>query len=105
MRKVNGIRVVTLSEILFVMILSFYLSRCFYAPATKSRGEGGILIYPCQFVRPSVRPDIDIHGLFGYLLLQFKSYRFHILQNVYTHNGGMHVHRILIFVKYPQNDR
>ena len=57
----------------------------FYAPAMKSRG-GGILIYPLS-VRSSVR--IQIHGL----------------QDVYTHNGGVHVHRILIFFKYSQNDR
>jgi hypothetical protein len=29
-----------------------------------------------------------------------SSYSFNILQDVYTHNGGMHVHRILIFIKY-----
>jgi hypothetical protein len=28
-----------------------------------------------------------------------------ILQDVYTHNGGVHVHKILIFIKYSQNDR
>ena len=39
------------------------------------------------------------------LLLQFQSYSFNILQDIYTHNGGMHVHRILIFIKYSQNDR
>jgi hypothetical protein len=40
-----------------------------------------------HFVRPS-------HGLSGYLLLQFWSYSFNILYDVYTHNGGVHVHRI-----------
>jgi hypothetical protein len=30
---------------------------------------------------------------------------FNILQDVYTHNGGVHVYRILIFIKYSQNDR
>ena len=54
-------------------------------------------------VRSSVR--IQIHGLFGYLLLQFWSYSFNILQDLYTHNGGVHVHRLLIFFKYSQNDR
>ena len=28
------------------------------------------------------------------------SYSFNILHGVYTHNGGVHVHRILIFIKY-----
>ena len=72
----------------------------FYAPATKSRGA--ILIYPLS-IRSSVR--IQIHGLSGYLLLQFWSYSFNIVQDFYTHNGGVHVHRILIFIKYSQNDR
>jgi hypothetical protein len=31
-------------------------------------------------------------------------YSFNILQDVYTHNGGVHVHRILTFIKYSQND-
>ena len=75
-----------------VLSTKFYV---FYAPATKSRR--GILIYPL-----SVR--IQIHGLSGYLL-QFWSYSFNILQDVYTHNGGVHVQRILIFIKYSQNDR
>ena len=48
---------------------------------------------------------IQIHGLSGYLLLQFWSYSFNIVQDVYTRNGGVHVHRILIFFKYSQNDR
>ena len=39
---------------------------------------------------------IQIHGLSGYHLLQFWSYRFNILYDVYTHNGGVHVHRILM---------
>ena len=43
---------------------------------------------------------IQIHGLSGYLLLQFWSYSFNISYDVYTHNGGVHVHRILIFIKY-----
>jgi hypothetical protein len=49
-----------------------------------------------------VRPDIDknVHGLSGYLLLQFWSYSFNILYDVYTHYEGVHVHRILIFIKY-----
>ena len=34
------------------------------------------------------------------LFLQFWSYSFNILYDVYTHNGGVHVHRILIFIKY-----
>jgi hypothetical protein len=37
-----------------------------------------------------------IHGLSGYLLLQFWSYSFNILYDVYTHNGGVHVHMILM---------
>ena len=40
--------------------------------------------------------QIQIHGLFGYLLLQFWSNSFNILYDVYTHNGGVHVHRILM---------
>ena len=39
---------------------------------------------------------IQIHGLSGYLLLQFWSYSFNILYDVYTHNGGVHVHSILM---------
>ena len=39
---------------------------------------------------------IKIHGLSGYLLLQFWSYSFNILYDVYTHNWGVHVHRILM---------
>ena len=58
----------------------------------RRRGGGGILIYPL-----SVR--IQIHGLSGY------SFGANILQDVYTHNGGVHVHRILIFIKCSQNDR
>ena len=45
--------------------------------------------------RSSVR--IQIHGLSGYLLLQFWSYSFNMLYDVYTHNAGVHVHRILIY--------
>ena len=69
----------------------------------RRRVGGGILIYPCSSIRSSVR--IQIHGLSGYLLLQFWSYSFNILYDVYTHNGDVHVHRILIFFKYSQNDR
>jgi len=28
-----------------------------------------------------------------------------MLWDIYTHNGGVHVHMILIFFKYSQNDR
>ena len=45
---------------------------------------------------------IQIHGLSGYLLLQFWSYSFNILQDVYTHNEGVHVHRILM-VRWGHN--
>ena len=58
---------------------------------------GGILIYPCPSIHPS-----------GYRYMvcpAISSYSFNILQDVYTHNGGVHVHRILIFIKYSQNDR
>ena len=41
-----------------------------------------------------------MHGLSVYLLLQFWSYSFNILYDVYAHNGGVHVHMILIFIKY-----
>jgi hypothetical protein len=30
---------------------------------------------------------------------------FNILQNVYTHNGGLHVKSVLILIKYSQNYR
>jgi hypothetical protein len=49
--------------------------------------SGGILTYPCSSVRPFVP-------------LQFWSYSFNILHDVYTHHGSVHVHRILIFIKY-----
>ena len=74
------------------------------------RRVGGHINLPLS-VRPSVRPFvrlsvlIQIHGLPGYLLLQFWSYSFNISQGVNTHNGGVHVHRILIFFKHSQNDR
>ena len=42
-----------------------------------------------------VSPDIDT-WLSGYLLLQFWSYSFNIVYDVYAHNGGVHVHRILM---------
>ena len=61
---------------------------------TPRQRVGGILIYPCSSVRSSVHKQI--HGLFGYLLLQFWSYSFNILQDVYTHNGGVHINRILV---------
>ena len=71
---------------------------------TRDKESGGGYINLPLSVRLSVR--IQIHGLFGYLLLQFWSYGFDILYDVYnTHNGGVHVHRILIFIKYSQNDR
>ena len=38
---------------------------------------------------------IQIHGLSGYLLLQFQSYSFNILYDVYTHNGGGLVYNFL----------
>ena len=63
------------------------------------RRVGGHINLPLS-IRLSVR--IQIHGLFCYLLLQFWSYSFNILQDVYTHNGGGHVHRILIFFKYSR---
>ena len=78
----------------------------FYAPATKSRGYINLPLSVRSSCRPFVRPSvhlsvqIQIHGL-----SQFWSYSFNILQDVYTHNGGVHVHRILIFFKYSQNDR
>ena len=76
------------------------VTQLFYAPTTKSRG--GHINLPLS-IRSSVW--IQIHGLSGYLLLQFWSCSFNIFQDVYTHNGGVHVHRILIFLKYSQNDR
>ena len=41
-----------------------------------------------------------MYGLSGYLLLQFWSHSFNIFLDVYTHNGGVHVHKILISIKY-----
>ena len=55
-------------------------SKCFYAPATKSREHINLPLS----VRSSVW--IQIHGLSGYLLLQFWIYSFNILYDVYTHN-------------------
>ena len=66
-------------------ILKIAITTAFLCP--RDEESGGILIYPC---------------LSGYLLLQFWSYSFNILYDVYTHNGGVHVHRILIFFKYSQ---
>jgi len=63
--------------------------------------SGGHINLPL-FVRPFVRPDIDTWFV---RLSPFWSYSFNILYDVYTHNGGVHVHRILIFFKYSQNDR
>ena len=60
--------------------------------------SGGILFYPCPSVHPFV--TLSMHSLSGYLLLQFWSYSFNILKDVYTHNGDVHVHMILIFIKY-----
>ena len=76
-------------------------SRHLFMP--RDEESGGILIYPCTFVRLS-----------GYtcrymICLANSSYSFRatalIFCMIYTHNGGVHVHRILIFVKYSQNDR
>ena len=80
--------------LLFFCLLFSYCPFCssFMLPRRSRGGGGGILIYPLS-VRSSVR--IQIHGLSGYLLQQ----------DFYTHNGGVHVHRILIFIKYSQNDR
>ena len=61
----------------------------------------GILIYPCSSVRPFVRPDIDTMYMVCWAI---SSYSFGatalIFCMMYTHNGGVHVHRILIFIKY-----
>ena len=79
------------------MSMSMEILTLFLCP--RDEESGGILIYPCLSVRK------QIHGLFGYLLPQYWSYSFNIQQDVYTHYGGVHVHRILIFFKYFQNDR
>ena len=75
----------------------------YYTPRKQSLG--GIQESPCPSVRPFVRPDIDAWfvRLSPPTVLELNS--FNILQDVYTHNGGVHVHRILIFFKYSQNDR
>ena len=75
----------------------------FHFLCLRDEGHINLLLSVRSSVRLSVR--IQIHDLFGYLLLQFWSYSFNILQDVYTHHGGVHVHRILIFFKYSQNDR
>ena len=69
-----------------------------YAPATKSRGHINLPLS----VRSSVRPS-------GYRYMvcpAISSYRFRatalIFCRMFTHNGGVHVHRILIFIKYSQ---
>ena len=73
----------------------------FYAPATKG---GGHINLPLS-IRPSgyryiVCPAISSYS-FGATALIFCRM---LIQNC-THNGGVHVHRILIFFKYSQNDR
>ena len=83
-----------------ILMCCFFLHKCFILLTSllifmpPRRTVGGHINLPLS-VRLSIR--IQIHGLFGYLLLQFWSYSFNILQDVYTHNGGVHVHRILIF--------
>jgi hypothetical protein len=56
----------------------------------------------CEYLTKILTPPLL--GLSGYLL-QFWSYSFDILYDVYTHHGGVHVHRILIFLKGSQNER
>ena len=79
-------------------LMHYMLFTCTLIFMPPRRRVGGHINLPL-----SVR--IQIHGLFSCLLLQFWSYSFNILQDVYTHNGGVHVHNILIFFKYFQNDR
>jgi hypothetical protein len=47
---------------------------------------------------------VDMYTHKGNMVCPANSYSFNILQD-YTHNGGVHVHRILIFIKYSLNDR
>ena len=63
--------------VVFCRLLFVLLS--FLCPRDKE--SGGILIYPYPSVRPFVRSSVRlyIHGLSGYLLLQFWSYSFNIL--------------------------
>ena len=64
-------------------------------PRQRVGGGGVILIYPCLSVRPSGYRCMVCPAISSY------SYSFNILYDVlYTHNGGVHVHRTLIFIKY-----
>jgi hypothetical protein len=49
-----------------------------------------------QYSEACLSQTLNKTGLSGYLLLQFWSYSFNILYDVYTHNGGVHDHRILM---------
>ena len=80
-------------SICYFLVLIFFMS-----PRLRVGGHINLPLSVCSSVQ------IQIHGLSGYLL-HFWSYSFNILQDVHTHNGGVHVHRILIFFKYSQNDR
>ena len=63
--------------------------------------DGGISIYPCPSVCPS--------GYRYMVCSAISSYSFRatalIFCRMFIHNGIVHVHRILIFIKYSQNDR
>ena len=115
----------------FCFSVSHLVTYSFYTPAMKS--WGGILIYPCLSVRPFVRSSVRpsryrymflfitscIKGTwFVWLtpptvlelqLMANSSYSFRatalIFCRMFIHIGGVHVHKILIFIKYSQNDR
>ena len=72
-----------------LVLCACFVDRClsfctFYAPATKSRGGGDILIYPCPSVRPSgqrymVCPAISSYS-FGATALIFCMMFIHIME-------------------------
>ena len=82
---------------------SIFSILCYYGFQQWSRNK---LPYRSTGVHPGfLCPRDKESGGWGGYLLQFWSYSFNILQVVYRHNGGVLVHRILIFFKYSQNDR
>jgi hypothetical protein len=65
-------------------------------PPTLRRG--GIKNYHfCQTFRRDTVITLLLNIVNSEILV---SYSFNIVYDVYTHNGGVHVHRILIFIKY-----
>jgi hypothetical protein len=61
-------------------------------------GEMGIILS-----RISLVADTGFVRLSPPTVLELRSYSFNILYDVYTHNGGVHVHRILILITVSGN--